>query len=88
MYHDIGDYLSRDDKLKIISDFHDISKVPLEQITPNEHGDWISQRNDKFGTWIPLGNKDDKKDTNTFFVPYYANGMKTQRGVIIHQIMY
>lgn len=81
MYHDIGDYLSRDDKLKIISDFHDISKVPLEQITPNEHGDWISQRNDKFGTWIPLGNKDDKKDTNTFFVPYYANGMKTQRDV-------
>ena len=54
MYYDIGDYLSLKDKLKTISDFHDISNLPMKQITPNEYGDWISKRNDKFGTWIPL----------------------------------
>lgn len=79
MYHDIGDYLSREDKLKIISDYHDVGQMKLEQITPNEHGDWISQRNDKFGTWIVIGDKDDKNNGNTFFVPYYSNGLKTQR---------
>lgn len=68
LYHDIGDYLSREDKLKIVSDFHDISKLPLETITPNEHGDWISQRNDKFSTFISLepAKKFDPK-TQSFF---------------------
>ncbi len=79
LYHDIGDYLSREDKLKIIADFQDISKLPFEPIAPNEHGDWISKRNDKFGTWIVIGDKDDKNNKNTFFVPYYSNGLKTQR---------
>ncbi|BDC97069.1 DEAD/DEAH box helicase [Treponema saccharophilum] len=78
MYHDIGDYLSREDKLKIISDFHDIAQMKLDQITPNEHGDWISVRNEKFSTWIPLGDKK-TSNNNTFFVPLYSNGAKTQR---------
>ena len=69
LYHDIGDYLSREDKLKIISDFHDVGQMKLEQITPNEHGDWISQRNDKFDTWIPI--EADKKlnsNSHSFFI--------------------
>ena len=79
MYHDIGDYLSREDKLKIISDFHDVSNLPMTQITPNEHGDWIRQRNDKFDTWIPL-EPNKKLDTKcqTLFVDY-STGLKTQR---------
>ena len=81
MYYDIGDYLSLKDKLKIISDFHDISKLPMIQINPNEHGDWISKRNDKFGTWISIGDKDDKNNTNTFFVPRYGRGLATSRDV-------
>lgn len=79
LYHDIGDYLSREDKLKVISDFHDIGQMKLEQITPNEHGDWISQRNDKFGTWIPIGDKENKNNSKTFFVPAYGRGLATSR---------
>ena len=71
--------MSRDDKLKIISDFRDVSRLSMEKLSPNEHGDWISQRNEKFGTWIAIGDKDDKTNKNTFFVPYYSNGLKTQR---------
>jgi len=26
-----------------------------ERLTPNEHGDWISMRNDSFSSLIPLG---------------------------------
>lgn len=55
-YRDIGDYLSREDKLKIISDLSDISN-PLMQwttITSNEHGDWINKRNALFNNYISI----------------------------------
>lgn len=79
-YHDIGDYLSREEKLALVKKFQSAGSQNMEwQILPsNEHGDWLSQRNDVFGTYIPLGNKDDKK-ANTIFIPYYSNGLKTQR---------
>ena len=80
-YHDIGDYLSREEKLNIIRNMGDISN-PLMQwvtITPNEHGDWLNKRSEQFKLFTPLGDKDDKKNKKTFFVPYYSNGLKTQR---------
>lgn len=79
MYHDIGDYLSREDKLKIISDFHDIGQMKMKLITPNEHGDWISKRNDKFGTWIPVEPTEKfSNDVHTYFT-MCSNGLKTGR---------
>ena len=80
-YHDIGDYLSREEKLRIIRNMGDIGH-PLMQwvaITPNEHGDWLNKRSEQFKLFTPLGDKDDKKNKKTFFVPYYSNGLKTQR---------
>ena len=78
-YYDIGDYLSREDKLRIIREFGSVERVPWSILQPNEHGDWINHRNEVFKKFIPLGNKDDKKNNRTFFVPYYSNGLKTQR---------
>lgn len=53
-YHDIGDYLTREDKLKKVQNFKSISKMKFDILSPNEHGDWISKRNDIFDTWIAL----------------------------------
>ena len=47
-YHDIGDYLTREEKLSILEKFKDISFVPWVELTPNEHGDWINQRNPEY----------------------------------------
>jgi len=58
-YHDIGDYLSREDKLAKLQEFHDIAGVPWQEIVPNNAGDWINQRNRLFETFTPLGNKRD-----------------------------
>lgn len=60
-YHDIGDYLNREDKLKIIEKFSTVvnPKMEWKQIESNEYGDWISQRNDAFGEYISL--EPDKK---------------------------
>lgn len=79
-YVDIGDYLNREEKLAIISKYRSIGnpEMPWQTLQPNEHGDWLNQRNDLFETFIPIGDKDDKK-AKTFFVPFYSNGVKTQR---------
>ena len=53
-YHDIGDALSRQDKLKIISDFGNFLNLPLVDIQPNEEGDWVNQRSSEFQTFVPL----------------------------------
>ena len=53
-YHDIGDYLNRDKKLQIISDYAHINNITWDKIIPNEHGDWISQRGKAFGSYTPL----------------------------------
>lgn len=80
-YHDIGDYLSREEKLAIVARSRSVlsSGLVWETITPNEHGDWLNQRNDIFGSFIPLGDKTDKNNRQTVFVPLYSNGLKTNR---------
>lgn len=80
-YYDIGDYLTREDKLKIIKDFKTFAnpKLPLNQLHPNEHGDWLSVRNDAFENYIPL--EPEKKfalTSKTFFITYVI-GISTNR---------
>lgn len=80
-YHDIGDYLNREEKLKIISDFGSIGnpKMNWEKIEPNEHGDWINHRNDTFESFIPLApeKKFDTRSKSIFVIN--AIGTSTNR---------
>lgn len=78
-YRDIGDYLSRDEKLSILNSTRDVLHGNFEVIIPNDKGDWINQRGDDFDSFIPL-NPDKKFDgaAQSFFVTY-SNGLKTQR---------
>ena len=80
-YHDIGDYLTTDDKLRIIRGFKSISsrRIDWQIIEPNDKADWINQRDGVFDTFIPIGDKDNKVNIETFFMPRYSNGVKTQR---------
>lgn len=80
-YHDIGDYLNREEKLKIIDGFRSIEneKMGWQVLQPNEHGDWLNLRDDAFGQFLALGDKDDKDNKQTFFISLYSNGVKTQR---------
>lgn len=78
-YHDIGDYLSREQKLDIIHKTHSIATLPMDILHPNEHGDWINQRSNGFSTFIPI--ETDKKFDNhakSWFM-MFSNGAKTQR---------
>ncbi len=63
-YHDIGDYLKREEKLRIIRDFRDISGISFQNITPNAEGDWLNQRNPEFESFIEFGNKRERERDN------------------------
>ncbi len=79
-YHDIGDYLSREEKLMIIKKYHSSENFELtwRTLSPNEYGDWISQRSSSFETYIPLGDKD-TDITKSFFNPFYSRGLASAR---------
>lgn len=64
-YHDIGDYLTRGQKLKMVKDFRSISSQNLDWqiIMPNEKADWINQRDGVFDNLILLGDKKNCKQT-------------------------
>ena len=53
-YHDIGDYLSREDKLRIIRQTKSCLRLRWESIAPNEKNDWINQRDGLFDTLLAL----------------------------------
>lgn len=79
-FHDIGDYLSREDKLEKISSFVSIAGITAAQswqvITPDKHGDWLQQRDDSFNDFIVLG---DKKGTATKLFENFSLGVVTNR---------
>ena len=80
-YHDIGDYLSRDDKLKIVQQKASVLNPDFGwlRITPDEHGDWLNQRDNTFASFMSMGDKDNKKNRATWFMPVYSRGVATCR---------
>ncbi|WP_243374592.1 type ISP restriction/modification enzyme [Geotalea sp. SG265] len=76
-YHDIGDYLSREEKLKIITAFGGIKGIHWKQLQPNSSHDWINQRDPAFERFLPLGDKEDKTAQTIFGT--YSGGLKTNR---------
>lgn len=53
-YYDIGDYLSREEKLNKLSEFESIENIKFKKITPNKYGDYINKRGEDFNKFIPL----------------------------------
>lgn len=79
-FYDIGDYLSREEKLAIVSRFGSIGGIAdsegWQTITPNEHGDWLSQRDAGFDRFIEIGSRS-PKSLRVFSA--YSNGVQTNR---------
>lgn len=53
-YTDIGDYLSREEKLAKVAAYGGVLHLDGSTIVANEYGDWLNQRRDDFGTFAPL----------------------------------
>ena len=84
-YHDIGDYLKRDEKLRKLQDFRSIQSTPLSKIEPNEKHDWIGLRNMQFDKFVPLEVKKVSKTTGTPPIfAYSTHGIVSQRDAWIY----
>ncbi len=81
-YKNIGDYLSREQKLKTVGDAGSIPGIKDWQIIkPDKNNDWLDQRDDTFSQYLPIGSKgvkSGKGDGNAIF-RMYSNGIKTNR---------
>jgi predicted helicase len=85
-YRDIGDYLSREEKLDIVRKMKSLDNPAMQWqiLTPNEHNDWINLRNDKFSELIPLApEKKFDGETQSIFTTY-AIGIATNRDAWVY----
>ena len=76
-YHDIGDYLSREEKLKIIDDFGDISGIEWQTLTSDKHGDWLNKRDSEFDDYIPLAPEEKFDYLSKSWFTVNSSGLKT-----------
>lgn len=84
-YHDIGDYLSREEKLRKITQAQSYRGLDWTLITPNEKHDWINQRDGLFDTLLPLTPEKmfDTKAKSVFLGD--SNGFQTARDAWVYQ---
>ena len=85
-YRDIGDYLSREEKLRILRETVLISGfTDWEEITPDKHHDWIGQRSDVFTQFYPLGSKEGKSGrVDDVIFKLFSNGYQTGRDAYVY----
>ena len=80
-FNDIGDYLSREEKLERISELTGIAGMTnasgWKTIIPDEHFDWLKQRDSSFEEFMSIGDKKSKVATTIF--SNYTSGVKTNR---------
>jgi predicted helicase len=72
-YRDIGDYLSREDKLDAVRR-DGLAAVDWSSVTMNEHGDWVNLRDPRFESWMPI--------ESMFTV--FSGGLKTNRDAWVY----
>ena len=89
-YHDIGDYLKRDEKLKTPVDSNSISGIGSGvEIAPGRHHDRVGQRSEEFSNFYALGSRDAKsgKIEDAIF-GLYSNGYKSGRDAYTYNYSY
>jgi len=79
-FHDIGDYLTREEKLEKIESYASIAGITeasiWQTVVPDTHGDWLKQRDGSFSDFIVLGDK--KSDALKLF-DNFSRGLEAGR---------
>ena len=83
-YAEAEDYATRQEKLDQIAAYGSIEGISgadaFRSIAPNQHGDWISSRDEHFATFQEIGNKPLKgKHSTPAIFKQYTNGLQTNR---------
>jgi predicted helicase len=56
-YMEVGDSLTAEQKLHAVASAQSVLGLDAATITPNDHGDWLSQRREDFAGFMPIGTK-------------------------------
>lgn len=79
-FHNIGDYLTKDQKLEVVENFGSIDGIShvnqWTEIVPDKYGDWLNQRDDSFDDHIVIG---DKSNSQLSIFSNYSQGVVTSR---------
>ena len=83
-YAETEDYATRQEKLDQISTYRSIEGISgadaFRSITPNQHGDWISTRDERFTTFQEIGSKTLKgKEHTPAIFRQFSLGLATHR---------
>jgi len=81
-YYDIGEYLTREQKLEALTNFKSMKSLNWEIIKPDDNGDWLNQRERGFDNFLPLA-QGKYRDASGIFVTY-SNGLKTNRDAWVY----
>ena len=86
LYRDVGDGLTREDKLARLRDWGSIAGVDdWQEIAPDRHHDWIGQRSEAFQSLYPVGSKDAKAGrTDEAVFALFSRGLATSRDAYIY----
>ncbi len=84
LYHDIGDYLTREQKLKIIKDFKSLRNINWEEVEPNDKNDWINQRDGVFDSLVPIETAKKGNLKASSFFNNYSMGIGTSRDIWVY----
>ena len=78
-YHDIGDYLTREEKLSIVASSCEEEQFEWKEIYPDKHFDWLDHRDNSWKDFSPLGlnNKFGRSSEGLF--SGYSLGVNTAR---------
>lgn len=78
LYRDIGDYLTREQKLAAVAGASTLSDIEWETIVSNDAGEWIDQRDPNYTGYAPIGERrTDPSGTGIFDV--HSLGLVTNR---------
>ncbi|WP_104133046.1 type ISP restriction/modification enzyme [Cryobacterium sp. M91] len=80
-YRDIGDYLTREQKLSLVTEYGSIDGVPWEPILPNDEGDWLNQRHDSFNGFTSIG---EKSSPGGAVFTTYSRGLESGRDAWVY----
>ncbi|WP_156860913.1 DEAD/DEAH box helicase [Casimicrobium huifangae] len=77
-FHDVGDYLTREEKLNKVANYASVANIAnWLSISPDKHGDWLNQRNDNFERLVALGDK--KKGSELTIFANHSRGVMTSK---------
>lgn len=79
-YAEVADYATRQEKLDTLTVEKSLTGTDFQIIEPNASGDWINQRDEKYVTYQPIGDKATKgKEISKTIFRQYSAGLQTNR---------